>query len=74
MESIKAVYDGANFLPMEPVPVKEQFEVVITFVAPLNVSKPKKKPVSELSGLLKGKVWMADDFDAPLDELKEYME
>jgi addiction module RelB/DinJ family antitoxin len=25
-------------------------------------------------GSLKGKVWMSDDFDAPLEEMKEYME
>jgi hypothetical protein len=25
-------------------------------------------------GCMKGKVWMADDFDAPLDDFKEYME
>jgi len=24
-------------------------------------------------GSMKGKVWMADDFDAPLDDFKEYM-
>ncbi|GHT00293.1 hypothetical protein FACS1894139_05410 [Planctomycetales bacterium] len=24
-------------------------------------------------GCLKGQVWMADDFDAPLDDFKEYM-
>lgn len=24
-------------------------------------------------GVLKGKVWMADDFDEPLDDFKEYM-
>jgi hypothetical protein len=30
-----------------------------------------KTPVS---GLLKGKIWIADDFDAPLDDLREYME
>jgi len=24
-------------------------------------------------GILKGKIWMADDFDAPLEDLKEYM-
>ena len=33
-----------------------------------------KLPRSELKGCLKGKVWMADDFDAPLDEMREYME
>ena len=25
-------------------------------------------------GSMAGKVWMADDFDAPLDDFKEYME
>lgn len=24
-------------------------------------------------GILQGKIWMADDFDAPLEDLKEYM-
>lgn len=24
-------------------------------------------------GTLKGKLWIADDFDAPLDEMKDYM-
>ena len=27
-----------------------------------------------IAGLLKGKIWIADDFDAPLDDFKEYME
>lgn len=26
------------------------------------------------AGSLKGKIWMADDFDEPLEELREYME
>jgi hypothetical protein len=27
----------------------------------------------EALGIWQGKLWMADDFDAPLEELKEYM-
>lgn len=35
-------------------------------------SEPEqKKPIS---GLLKGRMRIADDFDAPLDDFKEYME
>ncbi|MGC3988429.1 MAG: type II toxin-antitoxin system prevent-host-death family antitoxin [Chthoniobacteraceae bacterium] len=30
----------------------------------------RKRPIP---GLLRGKIWMADDFDAPLEEFKEYM-
>ena len=34
-----------------------------------NESAPtRKKPIA---GLLKGKIWIADDFDAPLDDFKE---
>lgn len=25
------------------------------------------------AGMYKGKIWMADDFDSPLEEFKEYM-
>ena len=35
---------------------------------------PKERPLSELRGFMKGKVWMADDFNAPLEEMMEYME
>jgi addiction module RelB/DinJ family antitoxin len=34
----------------------------------------KKIPLSELCGCFKGKIWMSDDFDAPLEEMREYME
>lgn len=32
-----------------------------------------KRPRRSMRGCLKGKVWMADDFDAPLEEMAEYM-
>lgn len=31
---------------------------------------PKKK---RQAGLLKGKIWISEDFDAPLEEMKDYM-
>ena len=33
-----------------------------------------KKPFSEMRGIFKGEIWMSDDFNEPLEELKEYME
>jgi addiction module RelB/DinJ family antitoxin len=39
-------------------------------VAVANV-QTKKAPKP---GCLKGKIWMADDFDEPLEDFKEYME
>ena len=82
MYAIKAIYDGVGFKPMQPIPVKEDYEVVITFVEPLNknATKPSfendsvKLPRSTAKGLLKGKVRMSEDFNEPLEEMKEYME
>ncbi len=37
----------------------------------------EKQPKSKKRGaygILKGKIWMSEDFDQPLEELKEYME
>ena len=51
---------------------------------PFSLGNPLHKDREELErirqkrlstkGSLKGKVWMSDDFDAPLEEMKEYME
>ena len=32
-----------------------------------------KGPITEAMGVLKGMIWMADDFDAPLECMKDYM-
>ena len=50
----------------------DRYSEVLNFIESLKVDKPKtasgKRPRSELCGWLKDKVWMADDFDAPLEE------
>ena len=38
MQAIKAVYDGINFIPRQPIPVNGQYEVVITFVEQLSAT------------------------------------
>ena len=79
MQAIKAVYDGTNFNPMQPVPVNEEYEVVITFIEPLNkastdIMPKKKRSRSDFIGLFEGKIRMADDFNEPIEDMKEYME
>jgi len=78
MYAVKAIYDGVTFKPMQPISAKGRHKVVITFLEPiedvLDDEQPKKRPLSELRGLLKGKVWMSGDFNEPLEEMKEYME
>jgi len=74
MYTVKGIYDGANFKFAQPFTIKEPHEVIVTFIEPLAIEQLSKRPFSELRGLLKGRVWMADDFNAPLEELREYME
>ena len=79
MYAVKAIYDGVNFNPKQPISVSGRYEVVITFLEPIEDDvavdgPPKKRPLSELKGFMKGNVWMADDFNAPLEEMREYME
>jgi antitoxin (DNA-binding transcriptional repressor) of toxin-antitoxin stability system len=42
-----------------------------TFKLVLTETPSKKR---RLIGSAKGQIWMADDFDAPLEDFKEYME
>ena len=81
MYAIKAIYDGVNFKPTQPVPVKENYEVVITFIEPIKKDTVKVSLENESifdlpykRGCMKGKMWMAEDFDEPLEDFREYME
>ena len=79
MYAVKAIYDGVNFKPKQPISIKGKHEVLIIFDEPVtegadNAARTSKRPRSEIIGCLKGKIWMADDFNAPIEALKEYME
>ena len=79
MYAVRAVYDGINFKPRQPISVNEPYEVVITFLEPIinvidDTNYIYKNPRSTFIGSWKNKIWMSDDFNEPLDEMKEYME
>ena len=44
--------------------------VILTFTPKAPVQEQKK---DRQRGCVKGDYWMADDFDAPLDDFKDYM-
>jgi hypothetical protein len=65
---LKEAYDCDNYDPNE--------ELLGTDVG--NVSDFPQIPLAELAGerifgLARGQFWMADDFDAPLEDFKDYM-
>jgi len=47
MYSINAVYDGTGFKTREPIPVNEEYEVVITFTMPVKNSESVLKRFSK---------------------------
>ena len=69
MRAIKAVYDGVDFTTTQPIPVQGRYEVVITFVEPID-NKADEKPNHTLRlGFLKDKVPpLPDSFFDPLPE------
>ncbi|MDJ1178157.1 DUF2281 domain-containing protein [Roseofilum sp. BLCC_M91] len=63
---------------LETLPESLQIEVLhyIEFLAERYIEKsiePEVQQKKRQAGLLKGKIWMAADFDAPLEEMKDYM-
>ncbi|GAB6393632.1 MAG: DUF2281 domain-containing protein [Treponematales bacterium] len=56
-----------------PIPhnyVGEELEVL---VFPLSETVTTTKKQKRKPGCARGQIWMADDFDAPLEEFKDYM-
>ncbi|GHU69623.1 hypothetical protein FACS1894184_13930 [Clostridia bacterium] len=49
-------------------------QLVIRNAIPFLVGMPSTSPKSRQLGGMEGKIWVADDFDAPLEDFKEYME
>lgn len=63
---------------LEALPESLQLEVLhyIEFLSERYLEKrsePEVQQKNRQAGLLKGKIWMTDDFDAPLEDLKDYM-
>lgn len=67
--SIKGYYEEGKIILTEEPPVTGKTEVVVTFLP----SADNKGSGKIRLGTLEGRITVPDDFDEPLDELKEYM-
>lgn len=73
-------YDGNRIVMNENIVLQIGQSVVVTYEkGSSDTPKPigyyaDGTPYYRKAGAFKGKGWIADDFDAPLDEFKEYME
>jgi hypothetical protein len=68
LTAIKGYYEEGKIVMEEKAPVTSKTDVIITFLTEGEKLKGKRIP-----GGLKGKVALPDDFNKPLDDLKDYM-
>ena len=69
--AIKGIYENGKLTLLEPAPDVERAEVLVTFLEEEKPSTPKKRRV--LGGLKKIGGSIPEDFNEPLDDLKDYM-
>lgn len=71
LTTIKGIYDQGKIILTEQPPVSKKTDVIVTF---LNEEETKTfTPKKRLFGGLEGKLKLPDDFNEPLDEMKDYM-
>jgi hypothetical protein len=70
LTTVKGYYDKGKITLTEQPAIEEKTEVIVTFLARKVRSRLKKKRVL---GVLKGKISVPNNFDEPLEDLKEYM-
>jgi len=82
MSTIKATLephaDGTLHLPLPPELRHGRLDVTATIepAQPPSLANDTTQTGSSLKGFgcLKGKIWMAPDFDEPMEDFKDYME
>ena len=70
LTTIKGYYDHGQIILQETPPVKNKTEVMVTFLT--EEVNSKSSPRRKLGGL-EGKVTIPEDFNEPLNDLKDYM-
>ncbi len=68
LTAIQGTYENGKITLEETPDFNDRVNVIVTFLEEI---PPQKK--RRVTGSLGGKVWMSDDFNEPLDDLKEYM-
>ncbi|RYU95441.1 DUF2281 domain-containing protein [Emticicia agri] len=68
--TVEGIYENGQVVFKENPPLRRKSKVLITFVEEISDKTSfKKRPF----GTLKGTIKVSDDFNEPLDDLKDYM-
>ncbi|MFD2288361.1 DUF2281 domain-containing protein [Pedobacter petrophilus] len=68
LATVKGYYEEGKIILEEKAPVSSKTDVIVTFL-----TNEQPEIAQRIPGAFKGKIAIADDFDEPLDDLKEYM-
>lgn len=70
LTSCKGYFENGKVELTESAPVQTRTEVIVTFLEKEKTDEPKRR----IPGGLKGKIGeLPDDFNEPLEDLKDYM-
>lgn len=69
LTAIKGYYDNGKVVLKEDPLLTKKTEVIVTFLTEEKKTEPKKRKL----GLLQGQASIPDDFNEPLDDLKDYI-
>ena len=71
LTKIKGTYENGRVILNETPKTDHKVNVIVTFLEEETFENTSMK--RRVPGSLKGKIHMADDFNEPLDDLKDYM-
>ncbi len=69
LTTIKGIYDNGQIVLDEIPPTINKSKIVVTFLEEIQPSPSQKRCL----GSLKGKIGIPDNFNEPLDDLKDYV-
>ena len=72
MQAYKGYVENGHFYPIDQIMRSSKRVNAVVTLLDEETSLPVRPPFQY--GSMLGRVWMSDDFDAPLEDFKEYME
>jgi len=76
--AVKGYMENGQFFPEHQEKSKTgRFDVTVIFHEPSEKTNEELEEIRQkrlaFFGCMEGKIWISDDFDAPLEEMEEYM-
>jgi len=70
MQAYSAYYENGRIVPIGNPTIPEKSKLIVTVLDEI-INSPVRPPFEY--GIMSDTMWMAEDFDAPLDLFEEYM-